>query len=135
MAIPWLTALKVIPWGDVIEHAPKVLKGARDLLERQRQRGSEAEPPAPDLRAGVIDMPDPTPPEVRELQQQLAAAREDVARLLQTQEQITQTLAELAEQNTRLVGAVELLRKRTRLLMGAVLVLAVVLGALWFSGA
>ena len=135
MAIPWLTALKVIPWGDVIEHAPKVLKGARDLLERQRQRGREAEPPAPDLRAGVIDMPDPTPPEVRELQQQLAAAREDVARLLQTQEQITQTLAELAEQNTRLVGAVELLRKRTRLLMGAVAVLAVVLGALWFSGA
>jgi len=135
MAIPWLTALKVIPWGDVIEHAPKVLKGARDLLERQRQRGREAEPPAPDLRAGVIDMPDPTPPEVRELQQQLAAAREDVARLQQTQEQITQTLAELAEQNTRLVGAVELLRKRTRLLMGAVLVLALVLGALWFSGA
>lgn len=135
MAIPWLTALKVIPWGDVIEHAPKVLKGARDLLERQRQRGREPPSPAPDLRAGVIDMPDPTPPEVRELQQQLAAAREDVARLQQTQEQITQTLAELAEQNTRLVGAVELLRKRTRLLMGAVLVLAVVLGALWFSGA
>lgn len=135
MAIPWLTALKVIPWGDVIEHAPKVLKGARDLLERQRQRGREAPSPAPDLRAGVIDMPDPTPPEVRELQQQLAAAREDVARLQQTQEQITQTLAELAEQNTRLVGAVELLRKRTRLLMGAVLVLAVVLGALWFSAA
>ena len=26
MALPWLTALKVIPWGDVIEHAPKVLK-------------------------------------------------------------------------------------------------------------
>ena len=135
MALPWLTALKVIPWGDVIEHAPKVLKGARDLLERQRQRGREAEPPAPDLRAGVIDLPDPTPPEVRELQQQLAAAREDVARLQQTQDQITQTLAELAEQNTRLVGAVELLRKRTRLLMGAVLVLALVLGALWFSAA
>ena len=135
MAIPWLTALKVIPWGDVIEHAPKVLKGARDLLERQRQRGREAASPAHDLRTGVIDMPDPTPPEVRELQQQLAAAREDVARLQQTQEQITQTLAELAEQNTRLVGAVELLRKRTRLLMGAVLVLAVVLGVLWFSGA
>ena len=135
MAIPWLTALKVIPWGDVIEHAPKVLKGARDLLERQRQRGREAASPSPDLRAGVIDMSDPTPPEVRELQQQLAAAREDVTRLQQTQDQITQTLAELAEQNTRLVGAVELLRKRTRLLMGAVAVLAVALGALWFSGA
>lgn len=39
MALPWLTALKVIPWGDVIEHAPAVLKGARDLLERQRRAG------------------------------------------------------------------------------------------------
>ena len=25
MALPWLTALKVIPWGDVIEHALMVL--------------------------------------------------------------------------------------------------------------
>ena len=62
-------------------------------------------------------------------------ARDELGRLRQTQEQITQTLAELAEQNTRLVDAVERLRKRTRLLMGAVLVLAVVLGALYFSAA
>ena len=67
--------------------------------------------------------------------QQLAAARDEQGRLRQTQEQITQTLAELAEQNTRLVAAVDLLRKRTRLLMGAVLVLAVALGALWFNAA
>lgn len=134
MALPWLTALKVIPWGDVIEHAPKVLKGARDLLDRQRQRRREAETPPPDPRAQVIEMPSPTPPEVRELQQRLATAHEDITRLQQTQDQITQTVAELAEQNTRLVAAVELLRKRTRLLMGVVLVLAVALGALWFSG-
>lgn len=62
MALPWLTALKVIPWGDVIEHAPAVLKGARDLLERQRLRRQEPVP--------------------HELQQQLATAREDLARLL-----------------------------------------------------
>jgi chromosome segregation ATPase len=135
MAIPWLTALKVIPWGDVIEHAPKVLKGARDLLDRQRQRRQEAQAPRPDLQSNVIEMPGPTPPELRELQRQLATAREDITRLQQTQDQITQTLAELAEQNTRLVAAVELLRKRTRLLMGASVVLAVALAALGFSGA
>jgi len=28
MAFPWMLALKVIPWGEVLEHAPKVLKGA-----------------------------------------------------------------------------------------------------------
>lgn len=135
MAIPWLAALKVIPWGDVIEHAPKVLKGARDLLERQRQRRRETEPVAPDPRRNVIEMPGPTPPELRELQQQLASAREDISRLQQTQDQITQTVAELAEQNTRLVAAVELLRKRTRLLMGALVVLAAGLTAVAFSGA
>lgn len=135
MALSWLTALKVIPWGDVIEHAPKVLKGARELLERQRQRRQDIADPAPGAGSDVIEMPGPTPPEVRELQQGLAEAREDVGRLQQTQDQITQTLAELAEQNTRLVAAVELLRKRTRLLMGAVVVLAVALGAVHFSGA
>lgn len=134
MAIPWLLALKVIPWGDVIEHAPKVLKGARELLDQQRQR-RQAAAQAPDPRRNVIEMPGPTPPEVIELQRQLAAAHEDIGRLQQTQEQITQTVAELAEQNSRLVAAVELLRKRTRLLMGAVAVLALALGALGFSGA
>lgn len=129
MPIPWLTALKVIPWGDVIEHAPKVLKGARDLLERQRQRRGATGAPPPDPRDHVIQMPAPTPPDVRELQQQLAAARDELARLQLTQDQITQTLAELAEQNTRLVAAVELLRKRTRLLMAAALVLTAGLAA------
>lgn len=133
MPIPWLTALKVIPWGDVIEHAPKVLKGARDLLERQRR--SKAEAPPADPRDHAVRMSEATPPELHELQQQQAMARDDIQRLQQTQEQITQTVAELAEQNTRLVAAVELLRKRTRLLMGAVLVLAVALGALWFNAA
>lgn len=48
--------------------------------------------------------------------------------ILQTQEQLTQTLAELAEQNARLVSAVEVLRVRTRMLLwgAAALVLAVV---------
>lgn len=34
MALPWLIALKVIPWSQVIEHAPTVLKSARRLLDR-----------------------------------------------------------------------------------------------------
>lgn len=133
MALTWLTALKVIPWGDVIEHAPAVLKGARDLLERQRLRRQEPVPPATDTQA--VERPGPTPPEPHELQQQLATAREDLARLQQTQDQITQTLAELAEQNTRLVAAVELLRKRTRLLVWGAAALAAACAALAFNAA
>jgi chromosome segregation ATPase len=131
MALPWLTALKVIPWGDVIEHAPAVLKGARDLLERQRQRRQASTPPAAD--AAVVEVPGPVQPELGELQQQLAATRDDLARLQQTQDQITQTLAELAEQNTRLVAAVELLRKRTRLLVWGAAALAAACAALAFN--
>lgn len=105
MAISWLTALKVIPWGDVIEHAPTVLKGARRMLDRQT---STAAPPpsagdaAPDLQALQQRLTD--------LQRQHAS---DMA-------QLTQTVAELAEQNTRLVQAVDVLRWRTRWLGAAV---------------
>jgi Mg2+ and Co2+ transporter CorA len=130
MAIPWLVALKVIPWGDVIEHAPKVLNAARQLLDKQRQQRPAVEAPLAAPQSDVIEMPGPTPPEVRELQQRLATTREDLAGLQQPQDQITQTLADLAEQNTRLVQAVEVLRKRTRLLMGAVVVLAA--AGLWW---
>jgi len=36
MPVPWLSAIKAIPWGTVVEHAPKVLGKARDLIDRQR---------------------------------------------------------------------------------------------------
>ena len=93
MAITWLTALKVIPWGDVIQHAPKVLSAARKLLDR-----SPAEPP-------------PTKDEF--------------------QERMAKTLADLAEQNTRLVNAVEVLRVRTRILMWVTVLLALAVLGLW----
>ena len=38
MAIPWLTVLQAVPWGDVIRNAPKVADGAKKLLERTRPR-------------------------------------------------------------------------------------------------
>ena len=37
MAIPWLSALKAIPWGNAIEHAPSVLDKARDLIDKHRK--------------------------------------------------------------------------------------------------
>ena len=43
----------------------------------------------------------------------------------QTQTQMAQTLAELAEQNARLVAAVELLRVRTRVLMFVIAALVI----------
>jgi len=111
MAIPWLTALKVIPWGDVIEHAPSVLKAARKLMDRQ--------PSQPQDPAGnsATPMPVSAVPSLGELKNALIAAQGQIDRQAQTQRELTETLAELAEQNARLVSAVEVLRLRTRLLV------------------
>ena len=35
MAIPWITALKLVPWGDVIEAAPQVIKAAKGLIRKK----------------------------------------------------------------------------------------------------
>ena len=122
MPIPWMVALKVIPWGDVIEHAPKVLNAARKLMDREKT------PPSSSTARVPLDMGD-APPTLGELKNRLIEARQLIDQQAATQQQMAQTLAELAEQNARLVGAVDLLRKRTRVLLVAVVVLAV--GVVW----
>jgi hypothetical protein len=113
MAIPWLMALKVIPWGDVIEHAPSVLKAARKLMDRQPPQAT-GEAGAPATTTPVSDVPS-----LGELKNALIAAQGQIERQAQTQRELTETLAELAEQNARLVSTVEVLRLRTRVLVWA----------------
>jgi hypothetical protein len=130
MPIPWMLALKVIPWGDVIEHAPKVLNAARKLLDK-KPSASNIDGLAPARE--VLDAQTATPPSLGELKNRLIAAQQQIDRQAQVQEELAQTLAELAEQNARLVGAVEVLRTRTRMLlwgMGALLVGLVIFGLL-----
>lgn len=122
MAIPWLVALKVIPWGDVIEHAPQVLNAARKLLERQR--APKSTPAAGD---GAITAPLGDTLSLEGLNQRLIAAQQRVDQQALALEQLTQTVAELAEQNARLVSAVEVLRMRTRLLLWGLALLALAL--------
>jgi hypothetical protein len=110
MAIPWLMALKVIPWGDVIEHAPSVLKAARKLMDRQPP--GQADTPATTTPVSAV-------PTLGELKNALIAAQGQIDRQAQNQRELTETLAELAEQNARLVSAVEMLRLRTRVLVWA----------------
>lgn len=119
MALPWLLALKVIPWGDVIEHAPKVLNAARKLMDRQKS------PDASPVAATPMDLVSNTPPSLGELRNRLIEARQLIDQQAQTQHQMAQTLTELAEQNARLVAAVELLRVRTRLFMFVIAALVI----------
>jgi hypothetical protein len=129
MPLPWLTALKVIPWGNVIEHAPTVLKAARKLMDRQKAE------PAPSSGTEV-DLADESLPSLGELKNRLIAARAQLDDHAQMQAQLTETVAALAEQNAQLVSAVQALRQRTRGLMWAMatLVLSALLSWAWLVG-
>lgn len=35
MAISWLTALKIVPWEKVLEHAPGVMEKARGFIDKR----------------------------------------------------------------------------------------------------
>lgn len=109
MAFPWLTALKLIPWGDVVESAPAVLNAAKKLLEK---------------RAGAPRAPAPSPDDpFASLQQELSGLKDE-------QRRAAELISSLAAQNERLVEAVEILRVRTRLLMYASLAVSAALIAL-----
>ena len=125
MAIPWLSALKVIPWGDVMSHAPAVLEKARDLMARKT--ADVAPPPmaTPNAHDEV--------PSVGELKNRLLAASMQIDALEHRQTQLTQTVSELAEQNAGLVSAVSGLRQTLRLLLLGLALAFVGLGALVYT--
>jgi hypothetical protein len=106
VAASWITALKVIPWGDVVESAPAVLRGAKKLWSRVGQAAPE---PAPD---------------------RLVTLQQEVERLKEHADSMANLISSLASQNVRLVEAVDILRARTRMLLVLSGVLVVATAAL-----
>ncbi len=125
MAIPWLSALKAVPWGDVISHAPSVLEKARDLMAR---KPADAEPQSmatPNVHDDV--------PSLGELKNRLLTASGQIDALQQRQTQLMQTVGELAEQNAGLVSAVSGLRQTLRLMAIGLALAFVGLGAVAYT--
>jgi hypothetical protein len=104
MALNWITAFKIIPWGQVLENAPTVLRSAKKLWDKA---GNPHLAPAAPSR----------------LEQEVSELRDEVARG-------AQLIAALAEQNAQLVGAIDVLRVRTRVLAIACVTLSVAVVAL-----
>lgn len=117
MGIGWITAFKAIPWGDVIAAAPAVAQGAKKLWNTVRNRNAE------DVAS---PRPAGTDSHLRELEERIAVLERESAAS-------SELIKSLAEQNTRLVRAVEILRVRTRalLVICVVLLVAAVALALW----
>ena len=121
MAVGWVTALKLVPWGDVLEATPQILQSAKKLLGSTRQGTADA---AAGTLAGAGDAA--TPPVALQLQQ----LRERVARLEQEQQESAVLIQSLAEQNAQVVQAVEVLRLRNQRLTAAIALLGAVCAGL-----
>lgn len=117
----WFTALKVIPWAEVIAAAPAITKGARKLFKRVDEAApvppvSEVSAPSAPL-AVAAPVPGPTLAQVKAMEQTLDQMRE--------QHQAAAAVVDsLAVQNGRIVEAIDVLRMRVRLLAWACVVLA-----------
>jgi len=115
MAIGWLTALKLVPWGDVIEATPQAVKAARALLQKRKENQAE---PTVDA-SGEVHI---TKAMLTQWRQEQVVALETIERLATTQMQ--------------LIAEIERLRQRQRQTSWMVLVLSIALVALiaWLIG-
>lgn len=100
MPFPWALAFKVIPWTEVIAAAPGVARSAQRLWRQVGNRGELAE-----SELALSDQP---------YDDRLAFAEEELIRLDEQVRQQAELVSELAEQNAKLVQAVEVLRQRSR---------------------
>jgi hypothetical protein len=125
MAIPWLSALKVIPWGDVISHAPSVLEKARDLMARKPVDVPPHSMATPNVHDDV--------PSLGELKNRLLDASLQIEALQQRQAEFAQTVRELAEQNAALLSAVSGLRQTLRLMVLGLALTFLGLGAVAYT--
>ncbi len=125
MAIPWLSALKVIPWADVISHAPSVLEKARDLMARKPIHTEPHSMATPNMHDEV--------PSLGELKNRLLDASLQIEALQQRQTELAQTVSELAEQNAGLVSAVTGLRQTLRFMAVGLALAFVGLGAVAYT--
>ena len=116
MAAGWVAALKLVPWGDVIEATPQILQAAKKLLGTTRKGNAEAAAGALEGAGGEPAIP---------VALQLQHLRERVAMLEQEQQESAVLIQSLAEQNAQVVQAVEVLRQRQQRLTVAVGVFAV----------
>ncbi|MCB4785456.1 MULTISPECIES: hypothetical protein [unclassified Delftia] len=105
MAISWITALKLVPWGDVIEATPQVVKAAKNLLRKKdaaqeldAQHPAAVEPLAPPRSAGEQAL------------QLIQAQDARIVQLEQSQRQSLELIEKLAEQNAQIVATVGALR-------------------------
>lgn len=132
MAISWVSALKLVPWGDVIQAAPTVLKAAKGLMKKSPEQELEdaaqaafpasAESQTPAANAGELAL------------QKVAQLEARIQQLEAAQRASNQVLEKMAEQQAQIVKTVGLLRTgATRLAWACGILSMAVIGLLVYS--
>lgn len=132
MAISWVSALKLVPWGDVIQAAPTVLKAAKGLMKKSPEQELEdaaqaafptsAESQTPAANAGELAL------------QKVAQLEARIQQLEAAQRASNQVLEKMAEQQAQIVKTVGLLRTgATRLAWACGILSVAVIGLLVYS--
>ena len=116
MAINWIVALKAVPWTDLVQAAPSIVKGARKLFAGVRSGSAEA---TGAWSAGAARGPHAS------VEARLNEIESALAALGAEQRATAELIRSLAEQNARVVEAMSIIRARARILLGLCVVLTV----------
>lgn len=125
MAIGWMTALKIIPWADVLESAPHIVKAAKRLFSATKADASTfAESSESSTSTGDNSLAN--------LDKRIRLIETRIIELSEEQKSSTELIKSLAEQNALIVEAVEVFRVRIKLLLTVCVLLMAVLAGLVF---
>ncbi|MEO6431255.1 MAG: hypothetical protein ABIO50_05800 [Nitrosospira sp.] len=124
MAI-WITALKIIPWGSVLESAPHIVKAAKQVFSAAKSDlSSFAEASSSPTGDGSVN-PDKLDKRIRLLEAK-------IIELSNEQRASAELIKSLAEQNALVVEAIEVFRVRVKILLIACISLVGVLAGVVF---
>lgn len=126
LAFGWITALKIIPWGDVLEAAPHIVKGAKRLFAMTKDNAAGASVTSPEPPAKATSEND----RFANLDNRVRQIQAKADELGAEQKSSAELIKSLAEQNVRVVVAIEVLRIRTKVLIIACVSLGIALAAL-----
>lgn len=102
MAIGWLAVLQAVPWGQVIDNAPKVVDGAKKLWSSVSKKPAAEEFDVSEVQVSAEDVED-----VSIIQKRLAAMEKSTSELHKQMVASSALIRELADQNTQLIARIE----------------------------
>lgn len=121
MAIPWFSMLQAVPWGQVIDNAPKVVDGAKKLWSSVSKKSSVDEFDISEVEATYTNDLE----ELTAIKNRLAVLEKSTADLRKQMVTSSELIKTLADQNAQLIQRIEANRKRMVLLTMVCVVMSV----------